>query len=60
MINDPNPITMDGKVLYESELDRVKKNNGFLPAIPKGAGQDPEDRARRSLARARLRKNNAR
>jgi len=59
-INDQEPIYYKGKKLYDSELDRIKKTNGFLPAIPKNAGQDPEDMARRWLARMKLKKNKAR
>jgi hypothetical protein len=58
-LDDPEPIEINGKVLYENELDRVKRMYGFLPPTPYGQDLDPEERARRQWARQRNKINRA-
>lgn len=60
-ITDQEPITdSKGKILYENELDRVKKMYKFLPPTPYGLDIAPEELARRQVARLRNKRNKAR
>jgi hypothetical protein len=59
-IDDQEPIEINGKILYENELDRVKKIHGFKPRTPLNTDLEPEERARRHLTRERRKINRAR
>lgn len=58
-INDPEPIEVDGQVIYESELDRVKKMYGFLPRTPYGLDMTPRELAEQQIIRQRHKINKA-
>lgn len=59
-ITDQEPITARGKIIYQNELDRVKRVYGFGADTIVGTYLDPEERAKRNLARQRNRINRAR
>lgn len=59
-ITDKEPITDGrGKILFDNELDRVKKMYGFLPATPINMDLEPEERYKRQSARIKSKINKA-
>jgi hypothetical protein len=59
-LNDPEPITdSKGKVLYDNELDRVKKMYGFKDHHPINSDLSEDERLERHFARIKHKRNRA-